>query len=345
MKYISRIESSLNLFRCLGLAMLLVFMASCNVHEFPSEFRQIENKEDEVSVKLSLNLSMAISYVYDTIYITRASASQRRFIIEVYNDTVTDNSLVDRTTILQDPADKSNLTTKLSLLPNKYKIAVWQDYVNEDGINPYYATSSTKSIHLPEPKDYKGDTDDKVCAASCVDVDLRPYRGLQEADILIEDTLRSPLARIEFITTDVSKYINNKSRDRSVSDLETALEHYTAQIVYYAYLPSGFNVVTNKPNDSSTGYSCETKLLQISPDEARVGFDYVLINSHVSFVDAQLVIYDDKGIEVNHSDPIHIPIKRGGTTYIYDEFLSKESNSGVRINYAFDGEHNVYIEW
>lgn len=346
MRFWSHIHGGLSLLQSLSFIWLMVFMASCNVHEFPDEFRRnIENEQKTVSVQLSVSLNMLASYVHDTVYITRAlnDSCQRRFFIEVFNDSLYDNSRVDSIVVLQNLTDTTHLSTTLKLEPKKYKIAIWQDYVLNDSINPYYQAPSTKAIHLPGPESYIGDTEDKLCSASCIDVDLRPYVGQQDVNLVIKDTLKCPLARIEFVTTDVNKFISRLSRESKSADDDLFIESYTAKIVYTAYLPSGFNVVTNKTNDSSLGYSCETRLVQISPTEARVGFDYVLINSHESFVDAQLVIYDGKGVEVTHSDPIQIPIKRGGTTYILDEFLTKEANSGVRINPTFYGEFNIFI--
>lgn len=330
---------ALRLCRYVCLILLLQGTTSCFVYEYPND------DCTKVDLQLTINLCKETPYIYDNLILGRADDENlmRRYLIEVYSDAPENNALVTKTVLYQNPNDSSAVSTTLILPAKKYKIAMWQDYVNAQKLNPYYETPSTKAIHLPPVVLYKGDTEQKKCASTCIDADLTPYADLWHYQVEVNDTLRSPLARIEFITTDVDKFMEKYSRTSAPFDASVALQSFTAKIVYHAYLPSGFNVMTNRPNDSSLGYSCQTQIVQFSPKEARVGFDYVLINSHESHVEATLVIYDDKGNEINHSEPIKIPIKRGGTTLIYDEFLTKDAKSGVSIDAEFEGEINIYV--
>lgn len=328
------------------IGLLIACLISCNVHEFPEDSgsHPIEEPE-ELSISLTIDLQIETFFVHDSIFMSRAATEgrQRRYLIDIYKENEVNNQPFKSLVLYQNSNDNSALTTKLSLPTEKYRIAVWQDYVYDGRESPFYEINSTAFIHLPAAEYYKGDTEDKLCASKCFDLDLTPYRGMTNYHVECKESLTSPLARIEFVTTDLNKFASRVAARASKSNTRTSLQSLTAKIVYPAYLPSGFNVLINKPNDSSMGYSCDTKIVQTSPNKARVGFDYILINSHESYVDAQLVIYDEDNTEISHSQMLHIPIKRGGTTYIYDEFLTKSAGSSVSINHKFEGEFNIYI--
>ena len=84
-------------------------------------------------------------------------------------------------------------------------------------------------------------------------LDLTPYRCRLAVRHREEIQLERPLAKIELITTDVIKYLNKLEQMKSVRP--AGIEDFTVQLVYTGYFPTGFNVVSNRPNEGSRVYN------------------------------------------------------------------------------------------
>lgn len=325
------------------MALFVTLLSAC-VHEFPVE------EGGPIDIQLQVTLSTQEISPYQAIGFNRGLIDQaafRRYIVEVYRNTENrssyDTAPIYRTIVYQAASESESLTIPLSLYADQYKIAVWMDYVDSPGIpSLYYQTECLNAIHLPPPKDYVGDTDMKDCCSGVAEVDLNDGIMQGQTHIVIPCLLERPLAKFMFIATDIDRYITRvMSRSERVVT-RSDIDNYTARIIYTGYLPNGFNVLTNKPNDSALGYGCTTKVRNLENGEVCLGFDYVLINTHDAAVEAAIVIYDEEGVEVNQSPTVRIPLRRNGLTEIRDEFFTIENSKGISINPEFLGEYNIY---
>lgn len=326
------------------LTLLVLLLTSC-VHEFPTI-----DEEAKTDVTLLVSLNSQEMGLFQTIGYNRSLTDRnvlRRYIVEVYRKTKNrssyDTAPVYQTTVYQQASESEPLTVPLSLCPDEYRIAVWMDYVDAPGsLNPFYQTDFLNTIHLPPPESYVGDTDMKDCCSGLVEVDIASRLAQGEKIIEIPCVVERPLAKFMFIATDVDSYITRVMSRSGRVVTRSDIDKYTARIVYTGYLPNGFNVLTNKPNDSAMGYSCTTGVRNIENNEVCLGFDYVLINTHDASVEAAIIIYDEEGTEVNSSPTIRIPLHRNGLTEIRDEFFTIDNYKGITIKPEFDGEYNIY---
>ena len=172
-------------------------------------------------------------------------------------------------------------------------------------------------------------------------LDLTPYRCRLAARHREEIQLERPLAKIELITTDVIKYLNKLEQMKSVRP--AGIEDFTVQLGYTGYFPTGFNVVSNRPNEAVTGIQFTSVPIIISNNEACLAFDYVLVNGTESSVTLEMVICNEKGQEVNWVSGVEVPVRRNRITTVRDAFLTREFAPGIGINPGFDGEINVVV--
>ena len=101
---------------------------------------------------------------------------------------------------------------------------------------------------------------------------------------------------------------------------------------------------TDKPIDSRTGVSFDSKIPPTESGEASLGFDYVMVNGVESFVSVIVAVYDTDGQLMVTSDAGKVPTKRNWHTIVRGKFLTQTANSGVGIDPGFDGEWNIEIK-
>ena len=108
-------------------------------------------------------------------------------------------------------------------------------------------------------------------------------------------------------------------------------------------MPSTFNMRDNKPCDSSTGVSFTSDITLIDEHNARLGFDYVMVNGHESSVMVAVGLFDENGVRLSMTNPIEVPLKRSMLTTVKGSFLMQDTRGGVAIEPGFDGEYNIII--
>ena len=96
--------------------------------------------------------------------------------------------------------------------------------------------------------------------------------------------------------------------------------------------------------DSATGMSYEARIDILNDSEARLGFDYVMVNGHESSVAVALEIYDPDGTLIGRVSPVDVSTKRSRNTVVKGRFLTSKATGGVGINPGFDGEFNIEIK-
>ena len=76
---------------------------------------------------------------------------------------------------------------------------------------------------------------------------------------------------------------------------------------------------------------------------ARLGFDYVMVNGRESSVMVAVGLFDENGVRLSMTNPIEVPLKRSMLTTVKGSFLMQDTGGGVAINPDFDGEYNIII--
>jgi len=268
-----------------------------------------------------------------------------RYIVEVYADDRFDQSLQFRRQLICEEGDAGEVALECELHARNYRVVAWRDFVlatevsGNTAADCFYTTSDFAAVKLKG--DYTGGTDYKDVFCGQVTLDLTPYRCRLAARHREEIQLERPLAKIELITTDVIKYLNKLEQMKSVRP--AGIEDFTVQLGYTGYFPTGFNVVSNRPNEAVTGIQFTSVPIVISNNEACLAFDYVLVNGTESSVTLEMVICNEKGQEVNRVGGVEVPVRRNRITTVRDAFLTREFAPGIGINPGFDGEINVVV--
>ena len=335
--------------RQLYIACLLVLvLTGCKktILEFP--------KDDGVDPTLvNMNLSLAIDpkiEPYEPTGRSKASGAELydvRWIIEVFRDEIGDKPVERQVLTCEQATDgHHSIRTSMALHAAQYHVVAWMDYVDNGSVtDKYYNISSLSAISVPEAGSYIGDEDYKDTYTARQEIDLREYRDRWNETVDDTVMLQRPMAKIEFITTDIDKFLDKLTTRRlktsSISkDLLSKSPDLTTirvQVEYAGYFPSGFNAYTNKPNDARTGMSFNCSMIPLSEKEAHLASDYIFVNGSESAVKVNLVIRDSEGNLLNRIEGINVPIVRGKLTTIRDEFLTRNYAPSIGIDPSFEG--------
>ena len=333
-------------------------MASCDVHEFPD----IPEKR---ALHLRLNYDTDMTewkHLYDgenmieeglgETYDNRRAYGNIRYVVRAY-------PLADKQRISQDYtqefvftkdiAEGYNHEVTLDLIPGDYNIMVWSDIVQHGGDTYFHDKTNFAEITLQG--EHQGNNDYRDAFRGSGNVTLI-------ADIIerVPDTLdiamQRPLAKYEFITTDLTEFINkeqtradakSKAQSTDGEDVTTkvSIEDYKVVFYYVGFMPNAYSLFTDKPVDSATGVLFESTLNSLSETEASVGFDYVFVNGTESAVTVQIGIYDNEGTQLSLTEPIKVSLRRSHHTIMRGMFLMSETSGGISINPEFDGDYNL----
>lgn len=330
---------------------IAILLISCDlVHEFPKE--EIDPTDIHVQIALKCQFKLDIA---TAIFVKGADEDlskenyDRRFIIEVYNNSEYDQSYLETKIVTRDVSDTSELVVNLDLETKKYKLAVWMDFVKKGTTEDmyYYTGNSLSLIHLPAAEDYVAGTDYKDGQAYFADIDLTPYKGQWYVNIKLEAPLMRPMAKITFLATDIAEYVSKTSG--APKDYAEAAKELKTEYSYNGYLPTGYNVLKDKLNDAQLGYEFKYQPYypfsnQIVENMTSIGSDYVFVNGDSSSVTLTIQIRDKGGIVINRFDGFVVPIYRGKETIVMNKFLTNEHNPGIGIDPEFDGEWNIIIK-
>lgn len=229
----------------------------------------------------------------------------------------------------------------LDIGAGNYDIAVWSD-IKEDANNSYFYNSDNFRRVFIVNEHYLGNTDFRDGYRGRVEVELAHTQRVQEPEHR-EVTMRRPMGKYEFITTDLSEFLDRETTRRALSTRASA-EDYRVVIAYPAFYPSSYSVISNRLENAATGFSYETRMTVTGENDASLGFDYVLINDIPDAgVLAEIGVYDMEGNQVAHSRQITVPLRRDHHTILRGAFLSTNASGGVGIDPGFDGDHNVVV--
>lgn len=337
----------------------LIWLTACDVHEWPE-------LPDKISLHVRLNYETDMTvweHLYDKesvkelgfgeTYDNHQKQGKIRYIIRTYP--ILDKQQVSQKytqefVFIKDISEGYDHEVTLDLLPGNYNLMIWSDLMSENH-NSYYNTDNFAEISLQG--EHKGNTDYRDA-----------FRGTNRislvADVIerLPDTLdiamQRPLAKFEFITNDVVKFIDKESTrlaskangnpTSSSDDTPTRtvnLADYKVVFYYVGFMPDAYSINTDKPVDSSTGIIFESSLKKLTESEATIGFDYVFVNGKESTITLQIGIIDKDDEQLSLTDPIEVPLQRSHHTLLRGMFLTSEASGGIFINPEFDGDYNL----
>ena len=325
--------------------MPLMWLAGCNVHEWPDEAPLVplyvdlvhETEWDTLNVPFS---RAAAAGDYNIRYSIRAFALDE---MGNYSRVATREFVFTRR--LGEELDNRFF---LELPAGSYRLTAWTDYTMADTLDTHYNTSGFHEIMLQGQHEGNNDMRDGFRGAE----DILLETGVME---LIPDTvvldMQRPMGKFEFVCTDLQDFIDKEVRELKQNSLtpdeidasDIHLEDYRIVFYYAGFMPNTFNALTDKAIDSSTGVQFTSSLSPFSETEASLGFDYVFVNSDESSVIVNLGVFNKEGKQLAMLTNVNVPLKRDQHTVLRGKFLMANSDGGVSINPDFDGEHNIVI--
>ena len=328
----------------------LALLGSCCVHEFPEQ----ETLSQAHHVRLHLDFQADLPQYQVVKYArTRATDSyDTRYQLRIYRTDETGTYATDEfSTVLdtKDETDNPNHHLDLQLEEGNYYLYAWADYVDENSQDDkFYDTGDFEEIVLQGDR-HTGNTDFRD-AFRGIDYLTVTAEGAQEHTM----TMERPMARYNFITTDVDLFLTrmlqqleaNAEKAGNNGDAATKapnLNDYRILFRYTAFMPSTFNILADKPIDSRTGVAFEGQIRRLSDTEAELGFDYVFVNGTEATVQVAVEIRNTDGQTVPSAGPIDVPLMRSHLTTVRGPFLTSEATGGVGIDPDFDGEWNYEI--
>jgi hypothetical protein len=339
------------------LAAALTLLPSCSVHEWPDTGTLAQLRLD---FRFATDLPPYLEIKYGTKTDISPEDYDVRYKVKFYPELTgggydTADAAAYALTLTKDDVSELNWTACAALPEGKWQVRCWVDYVAQGSDKDlFYDTEDFSSITIPE--EHTANNDYKDAFLGSAEVELHRV-GSREEPVSVTLDMERPLAKFQFIATDleqlVTKVLREKATRRSRTDsdrpespLEQSFrpEDYYIRFYYTSYMPCVFNIYTNKPVDSRTGVQFESEFTPISENEVLMGYDYVLVNGAESSVLVQVALYDRETRELLSLTPaVSVPLVRSKVTTVRGDFLTLGAGGGLGINPDFDDEYNVYL--
>ena len=319
---------------------IAVTASGCDVHEFPCE---PVSAETEVEIELTFNsgdMDWLTTVEYDVDSRGESQGYDFRYQVFVYdNASGKSRTPVQKFVFTSPESSRSHSrSVTLSLDPGQYTARVWADYVpQETDDDKFYDTSDLTAITVKT--DSNGDIyGNELHRSAYVGEAEFTVPEMAKGLIIVPCSMLRPLARYEFVTTDLRKFLGE-----NFSQADEILDKYSIRVRYTGYMPCKYNFYTERPVDSWLGMGYDARIEPIDGQSARLGFDYVLVGDTETSVDVALDVYDAKGDLIASTESITVPLLRDHYTLIRGDFLTAVANGGVGIDPNFNGDYNIEI--
>ena len=272
------------------------------------------------------------------VYSNEMSAGAIDIYAKVYREGNTDICVAEYK-FNRDAADGYDCELDIRMPAGCYEVLVWSHLRENADTEPFYDPSNFRTISIID-QNYRGNTDyrDAFCGRTTFEVPVEPQVD-EEYECQVE--MRRPMGKIEFVTTDLSEFLDRETERRSLPT-RASIDDYRVILSYPNYYLNAYNFISDNLA-SATGYQFETKMSITGVSEASMGFDYVFIKSYQGAVQARVSVYDTNGECVANSQTITLPVQRDYHTLLRGAFLSMQQSGGVGVNPDYDGDHNVGI--
>lgn len=350
-----------------------IMFTSCDVHEFPKENVPVIDRTltltfeaDEFDHLTTVETGndgrgRAVNDGTMTRHIVRAYRYEPT---GNYGSRVSSRSIIDYYEGTEDHnGDHPDVTLPLELEPGEYDIMAWSEHVPSYGYTGddyFHNTRDFYELTLNgiENEGYIHHGNDHMRAA---------WRGLthitiarngkvytDDPDTDIENVIvemNRPMARFHFITTDLQEFnsrVMSKGEPAAAPGLGAPQaprpDDYRVVVKYTGYMPSAYNLLSDKPIDSTPGISFNGEISPIDENTAQLAYDYVLVNGSSTSVQVALELYrhSDSAL-LSSTGVIDVPLKRGHYTVIKGPLLTTTAGTGLGISPDFNGDYNIEI--
>lgn len=318
-------------------------LVCCDVHEFPDK-----PKELPFILNLDYDTEMPLHKVIEFEAEAKAKSDATvsepefdvRYIVNAY-DSEDENSreVLHHFVFTKDDISDLDNSLELTVTEGTYRFIVWTDYVlqgSEEDL--YYNTEKFENIVLADG-DHSGNNDMRDAFMGTVTAEVSEESA--GADI----TMKRPLAKFNFITTDVYEFMDDQlARDGSGQQGLVDIEDYVIVFRYNGFMPNAYNLHTANTAGAVTGVSFTSGISSLEGSEAELGFDYVFVNDTETKVSVAVEVYDLEGKMLSSFKPVDVPLMRSRLTTVKAEFLTSESGGGVSVSPDYEGDHNMVVE-
>ena len=340
-------------------ATLCFSLLSCNVHQWP------EAPIPKVDMNLTLIFDTELPLFSQIDYKSTMASNNPddydvRYRINAYpisaNGTVSTKSVEEWIFTRAEIAELDYQTTVM-IAPGKYRLYAWADYVdNNSDEDKFYQTGDFSGIRITDGK-HIGNNDYRDAFIGSADVTIEPEFELDLPAVEVEIFMGRPLAKFNFIATDLDDFISRVLEARAqqaalngetipedmLVPSSVDLSEYRIVIRYAGFMPCEFNMFADAPVDSKTNVMFDSFITPISGNEAMLGFDYVFVNGRQSTILISISVYDKNDKLLSAVQNIEVPVVRSRLTTIRSRFMTESAQGGVGIESEFDGEFNVYF--
>lgn len=347
--------------------MSLFVLVGCDVHELPEE-----SEEQVVPFLLNLDFDTEMPLYKEITYSRNGSKGvlapyDIRYIINVYRtDEVRGESRVaDMSyTITNTDLQNLNYSVQLELKEGSYTFRVWADYVDEGSeSDKFYNTEDFAEIILADRKNHVGSNEYREAFRGFASATVDARASASENQVTVE--MKRPMGKFKFVSTDVEAFYSrvvkelmekrgllkeNESEADSKAVYDQLLQSidindFKVVIRYNAFMPCSFNMFTDKPADSWTGMSFDSRMIAENENEMSLGYDYIFVNGSETTLSISVEIYNTDGELMSSSNPVDVPIVRNKLTVVKGAFLTSKASGGVSINPGYDGDdYNIEIK-
>ena len=345
----------------LAIAALTLVPAGCNVHEWPEEPGGVtptpkpdpEPEPEDVPVTLNLVFDAALPLHKEITYSRYGEPDHDiRYMVQIFSGSRSKDGNVMRTLTFSRPYDATDLdfSTQLTLDDGDYEFYAWADLVTPGSTgDKYYDTTSWDKLLLRNRTSHEGSNERRDAFRGTLKKTV-----VNSPSVTVSNTVTipmgRPLARFEFIATDIDEFVSRARNRAGESSTESSdsratevnLNDYTVVFQYSGFMPSGYNIYTDKANDAWANVQFTSKM-NATDGGVSMGFDYVFTDSETS-VTMLMGVYDNNGNAVASTKQVEVPLARSKNTIVKGEFLSEQASGGVAINPGFDGEYNIELK-
>lgn len=363
--------------RHFNLLVLLIALSTSCVHQFPDEntpaqldvalefdteigyFRAIKFPE-ETAPKLDFEEAPETKPDYFEYILpdwtTEAHRHRIRYIVQAHRvlspNRIAKNYSAREVFYEDDPTTWDRFEFDMMLQEGKYEVRVWADYVGKDSDEHlYYNPSDFMNITLNHANGHYGNTDFRDAYSGKTQVEVVRYGSIDEPTHIVVP-MSHPMGKYVFVTNDLEEFADKVVRSKGgrpelmngspTKSPDFNIEDYELIIRCPQYMPTSYNIESDRANDSKVNVMFKSSLKAIDDHYAIMGFDYVLANPQnatnpVTKIVLDIILMDKKGNVLANHERLYVPVKRGKMTLVEGSFLLQESDGGVSIDPGFDG--------
>lgn len=298
----------------------LPFMCSCSSND-----DWVEEKELPYDSRLMLTVFLKGAELSDWANSRAYDDEHLRGVVEMYKTSEPNKLLVHKEYELLGIGNGAFCFDVDSLPEGEMNCYVWLD-------KGYYQADDLKHIQIDD--NYDVDRDKRKAYYGHSRMFLKKGDGN-----VATGTVASPFVGYRIEALDVQKYneIRMEKGWPEISKLQV-------QVVYPGFFPTGFNVITEKPNDAKRGVKFSMDMSRLGQDEKVILVsDYIFSNGNeMNFPLTVKLVDSQSGKVISEVNIQKLTCKSGYNTVVSGDFLTAgDANGGVEIDTKWEGSYDI----